>query len=149
MKGLARCPAAPGRADLGAHPRSGCSLNGAAHFVGHVGGALKISLYEWADVFVLPTSQENFGLVLPEALACRTPVITTKGVDIWPELEASGGAVIVDAEPSTLAKEIKAMLEEADRRKQMGERGRQWVMERLTPQVIVYAYESLYREVAG
>ena len=46
-------------------------------FLGLITGAQKVSLYQAADVFVLPTLQENFGLVLTEALACGTPLVTT------------------------------------------------------------------------
>lgn len=44
-------------------------------------GALRAS-----EIFVLPSHQENFGLVVAEALSCGTPVITTKKVNIWREL---------------------------------------------------------------
>ena len=64
-------------------------------FVGFVTGDRKTALYRATDIFALPTSQENFGIVLPEAMACGIPVITTKGVDIWSELDRSGGATIV------------------------------------------------------
>ena len=84
-------------------------------FVGHVSGALKVSLYQACDLFALPTSQENFGFVFPEALASGTPVITTKGVDIWGELLAGGGSSIVDRTPEAFATEIKAILADPTR----------------------------------
>src|SRR5262249_19712285 len=71
-------------------------LAGRVHFLGHIVGAAKTRFLRAADMLVLPSYQENFGLVLVEALACGTPVITTKAVDIWPELEASGSAILMD-----------------------------------------------------
>ena len=120
-------------------------LDDRVRFVGHVVGDLKVSLYQSSDVFVLPTSQENFGLVLPESLACRTPVITTRGVDIWRELEESGSAIIVPARSEELAAAIWALLEDEPRRHEMGERGRRWVFDRLAPEAVVGAYLDLYR----
>lgn len=49
-------------------------------------GEEKIAAYQQADLFVLPTHSENFGIVIAEALACGTPVITTKGTP-WKDLE--------------------------------------------------------------
>lgn len=54
-------------------------------FCGGVYGERKWELYRNADVFVLPTYSENFGIVIAEALASGTPVITTKGTP-WKEL---------------------------------------------------------------
>lgn len=48
-------------------------------------GDQKWQLYHEADVMVLPTYSENFGLVIAESLACGTPVITTEGTP-WQEL---------------------------------------------------------------
>ena len=48
-------------------------------FVGPVDGEAKWDLYRSADLFILPTYSENFGIVIAEAFACGTPVITTKG----------------------------------------------------------------------
>ncbi|MDX2116486.1 MAG: glycosyltransferase [Planctomycetota bacterium] len=117
-----------------------------AAFVGQVVDQDKLSLYEAADLFVLPTSQENFGFVFVEALACRTPVVTTRGVDIWPELEASGGAVIAPADETPLADTLSTLLDRPDRLDQMGHNGRQWVFQSLDPGNVIQQFERMYRQ---
>lgn len=61
-------------------------LEDAFTFYGPVEGAAKWELYRKADLFVLPTHSENFGLVVAEALACGIPAITTKAAP-WELLE--------------------------------------------------------------
>lgn len=124
-------------------------LEDRAHFLGLVVGPEKVSLYEAADVFVLPTSQENFGFVLPEALASGTPAITTKGVDIWPELVESGGAVIVEPEPEPIANAAQELLADGARREEMGRRGRAWVFDHLDGARVVGEYERMYEQAAA
>jgi len=58
-------------------------------FTGPVYGADKDALYRMADLLVLPTYSENFGVVVIEALAQGCPVITTKGTP-WEELHGEG-----------------------------------------------------------
>jgi glycosyltransferase involved in cell wall biosynthesis len=53
---------------------------------GMVAGAAKWSLMRSADVFVLPSHQENFGVSVAEALACGVPVLLTERVAIWEEV---------------------------------------------------------------
>lgn len=112
--------------------------------IGLAKGESKISLYQTAAVFVLPTSQENFGLVLIESLACGTPVITTRGVDIWEELAGAGG-IIVDRTPSALADAIARALASTD--ESVGAAGRAWVFESLDPERLSDAYVSRYRSL--
>ena len=113
-------------------------------FLGFVTGREKISLYQAADVFVLPTSQENWGFVLIEALACSTPLITTKGVDIWPELVSSGGAVIAETTVNAMTEAITDLLQDDSKRTLMGAKGRDWVLENLKLEKILSQYEELY-----
>lgn len=116
--------------------------------LGMVSGKEKVSLYEAADLFALPTEQENFGFVLTESLACRTPVITTPGVGIGPDLAEAGTAVIVPKEPAPFAEAIEQLLDDDDLRRGMGDAGRAWVLKNLDPAVVQNQYESLYREAA-
>jgi glycosyltransferase involved in cell wall biosynthesis len=118
-------------------------------FPGFLDGRDKVSLYQAADVFVLPTSQENFGFVLFEALAAGTPVITTRGADTWPELEQSGGALIVPAETNAIADAIAELLEDPARRVAMGARGRQWVFDNLDGERVIESFERLYTDIAS
>jgi glycosyltransferase involved in cell wall biosynthesis len=124
-------------------------LQDRVHLVGFVSGALKLSLYQASDLFVLPTSQENFGFVLFEALACGTPLITTRGVDTWPELEASGGGVIVDADAGKIAESAAALLADRERLAGMGRSGRAWVFEHLNPATIGASFDEMYRLASG
>jgi len=49
-------------------------------------GEEKLNAYRQADLFILPTYSENFGMTVAESLAAGTPVIVTKGAP-WPEIE--------------------------------------------------------------
>lgn len=124
-------------------------LQDSVHLVGLVTGEAKVSLFEAASVFVLPTSQENFGFVLVEAMAAGTPVITTRGVDIWPELTESGGAIIADADASTFAREVAGLLSDDPRRAEMSEQARSWVMREFDGPALVDRFAHMYASAAG
>lgn len=129
------------------------NLGDRVHMVGQVTGDLKVSLYAACDLFCLPTSQENFGFVFFESLAAGTAVITTRGVDTWPELEASGGTVIV---PETgegmavrIASAITGVLSEEGRSAAIGRTGRSWMFENMRPDQIAARFEAFYGRAAG
>lgn len=115
-------------------------------FAGMVRGELKVSLYQSADAFVLPTSQENFGYVLIEALAAGTPVITTRGVDIWEELQRIG-AIIVEPEAGALAQAIQSLVRDLPEARKTGQRGREWVFREVSRDTVMARYDAMYREV--
>jgi glycosyltransferase involved in cell wall biosynthesis len=118
-------------------------------FPGLVVGDEKISMYNAADMFVLPTSQENFGFVLYEALAAGTPLITTKGVDTWPELESEGGAVISEQDAQKLAEHISSLTSDREALKERGQQGREWIFSEMNPKNIVDRFHKMYLEATG
>ena len=59
-------------------------------WTGMLGGDLKWGAFHAAEVFVLPSHQENFGIAVVEALACGVPVLISNRINIWRELEADG-----------------------------------------------------------
>lgn len=63
-------------------------------FTGMLKGAVKWGAYDVADAFVLPSHQENFGIVVAEALAWGLPVLTTYQVNIWREIKEAGAGII-------------------------------------------------------
>jgi glycosyltransferase involved in cell wall biosynthesis len=52
-----------------------------------------------SEALVLPSHQENFGIVVAEALGCGVPVLISNKVNIWPDIEADGAGLV---EPDTL-----------------------------------------------
>ena len=63
----------------------------------HKWGALAV-----AEIFALPSHQENFGIAVVEALACRVPVLISDKVNIWREiLEERAGLVATDSVEGT------------------------------------------------
>lgn len=63
-------------------------------FVGVARGNRLVSEYRDADVLVLPSRIDAYGLVVPEALACGTPVITTTGVGAASLVQNNGAGVV-------------------------------------------------------
>jgi glycosyltransferase involved in cell wall biosynthesis len=87
----------------------------------------KTIAYRNADLFVLPTLNENFGLTVAEALAAGTPAISTKGAP-WSGLEGEGCGWWIDHGVEPLAAALaRAMALPREALKAMGDKGREWM----------------------
>lgn len=86
-------------------------LENLVHFIGRVDHQKLPLYYNAADLVVIPSSYESFGLVCLEALACGTPVIASH-VGIMPDIldGTENGATIMDPDPRRLAAAITAFL---------------------------------------
>jgi rhamnosyl/mannosyltransferase len=126
-------------------------------FLGDMPQDLLPAYYAAADVLVLPSSHrsEAYGLVLLEAMACGTPVISTElqtGTS-FVNLAGETGLVVPPRDPRALADAIRACLADPAARQRMGERGRQRVedefrVERMVERV-VGVYEDALRAKPG
>jgi glycosyltransferase involved in cell wall biosynthesis/2-polyprenyl-3-methyl-5-hydroxy-6-metoxy-1,4-benzoquinol methylase len=85
-------------------------------------------LYNAADVFVLPSIstrmwKEQFGMVLAEAMACGTPVISTTSGSI-PEVVGDAGLLVPANDPGDLGRAIAAVCRDESLRRNLRDRGR-------------------------
>ena len=69
------------------------------HWLGMLTGACKWGALRAAEAFILPSHQENFGIVVAEAMACGTPVLISDKVNIWREVVAAQAGIV---KPDTL-----------------------------------------------
>jgi glycosyltransferase involved in cell wall biosynthesis len=67
-------------------------------WTGPVNGGLKWGALYASEVMVLPSHAENFGLTVVESLACGVPVLLSKEVNIWREIEADGAGFAAQAD---------------------------------------------------
>src|SRR5690606_22324572 len=95
---------------LHAHVRE-LGLSTHVRFVGWVDSARREQLFANADVVVLPSHAENFGMVVVEALAHARPVITTRGTP-WQGVEHEGCGYWADTTPNALADAIRCLAAE-------------------------------------
>lgn len=109
-----------------------CGMHSHFLLTGMVRGEKKLTLLRRADVFILPSYSENFGIVVAEALACGIPVITTTGTP-WQELQAFDAGRWVRPEKAELACALLELLDLSEsQRRTMGQRGRALVEKRYT-----------------
>ena len=116
-------------------------------FIGPVHGEEKWKLYQQADVFVLPTHSENFGIVVAEALASGTPVITTTGTP-WEELNTHHCGWWVPVGTQSLVEALKEFLRCKDNElESMGKQGRMLIEKRYSCETTASLFLKLYNEI--
>lgn len=117
-------------------------------YLGVVDGAAKAAVYRGADLFVLPTFSENFGVVVPEALAYGLPVITTRGAP-WEGLPRFGCGwwIEIGVEPLRAALAEAMSLPDAERAA-MAERARRYAA-RFDWEAIAAETRQVYRWLVG
>jgi glycosyltransferase involved in cell wall biosynthesis len=112
-------------------------------FTGFVIGQDKDLLLQGADLFVLPTYSENFGIVLAEAMAVGLPIVTTPGVHISIDIaEAQAGIIVDDA--IQLQTAISQLLQSPQLRQELGENGKRLALQKYSWPGIAQKFADLY-----
>lgn len=140
----------PDNEGYGLKVRRWCREQGIADkviFVDHLGPEQVKQAYVDADVFVLPSYTENFGMTVVEAMACGCPVVISDQVNIWREVQEEGAGVVVGLDPPQIADAICRVLGDKDAAKKMGRRGRRAAQRRYGWPRIVEQMTQVYRGV--
>lgn len=115
-------------------------------FSGHIDEQGCLEAYQSHEIFLLPTSQENFGRVLFEAISFGLAVFVPDQVDTWPELESLGATAISQNELS-IQREVSAHLErELPMRRLDVERRSKAARDFLRKESLIQGYESMYSD---
>jgi glycosyltransferase involved in cell wall biosynthesis len=86
-------------------------------WTGMISGAMKWGTIRAAEIFVLPSHQENLGIVVPEALASGVPAMISNKVNIWREIEADGAGIVSEDTLQGICELLQAYLEMSEEKK--------------------------------
>jgi glycosyltransferase involved in cell wall biosynthesis len=115
-------------------------------FTGPLFGPDKLKAYVDADVYVLPSSYEIFGITVLEACACGTPVVITDRCGIAEAIKGQAG-LVVPYDKDQLRDALLHMLSDERMRLDFGRRGRLLVQERYNWARIAGQIEGIYRSL--
>jgi glycosyltransferase involved in cell wall biosynthesis len=116
-------------------------------FVGPQYGESKWDFLRSADVMVLPTYSENFGIVVAEALAVGVPVITTKGTP-WEDLESYQCGWWIELSVSNLKRSLEEVMQTPENQiKTMGANGQSLVKYKYDIKAVAKNMRALYQKI--
>jgi glycosyltransferase involved in cell wall biosynthesis len=118
-------------------------------FIGPVHGAHKWLLFKNAELFILPSRSENFGIVVLEAMAMSCPVIVTPEMGIASTVAEANCGRVVAGEPRLLASAVNDLLGDEEKRKSMGESGKAMAENRFQWDRIAGQMEQVYGQLTG
>lgn len=118
-------------------------------FAGELRGRELSHAFQAADLFILPSHSENFGMVVGEALGYACPVIATQGCP-WSGLEKHDCGWWPRTSVSDIAKALRmATSMNSVELRQMGLRGQKWIEDEFSWDSTTRQMITLYRSVIG
>lgn len=100
-------------------------------FCGPLTGKIKRAAYTEADVFVVPSRQENMSIVAVEACACGTPVVITESCD-FNEIEEFGAGLVVSGDCKSIINGVIEILSNPNIKREMGNNAKKMVHKMFT-----------------
>ncbi|MEM3484500.1 MAG: glycosyltransferase [Candidatus Methanomethyliaceae archaeon] len=117
------------------------------HFIGMVTGEDRLSALADADLFILTSHSENFGMAAAEALAAGLPVLLSDQVGIARQVARAGAGAIVPLDVSSIAHAWSALLDNPGELKAMGKRGRKLVQQEYDADAVARRMLDVYYQV--
>ena len=122
-----------------------CQANhmGNVRFTGAVVHDEVPAYFALADVFIIPTLQDNWSLVVPEAMACKLPIACSLYNGCWPELVYGGNGWVFDPlDRENLVRTLKQIMVDADRWEAMGRASLELVQNHSPKKIAEGLYEN-------
>ncbi|MFC2043237.1 glycosyltransferase [Chloroflexota bacterium] len=101
-------------------------------FTGMLSGKDKLAAFNDADVFVLSSYTENFGVALVEAMTCGMPVVISDRVNIWREIADAEAGLVTKCDADDVYKGMSILLNDRELRVKLGHNARGLVAEKYT-----------------
>ncbi len=117
------------------------------HFSGWVEGEQKRHTLMQADIFVLPSFSENFGVAVLEAMSFGIPVLVTAQVALAGPISGAGAGLIIDGSAQSIAAALTELAADPERRRRMGEAGRALAASQFSWPAVAAQLDQQYRDI--
>jgi glycosyltransferase involved in cell wall biosynthesis len=116
-------------------------------WAGEVRGDEKASAFALADLFVLPSHSENFGIAVVEAMAAGVPVVVSGGVPLADRIVDAGAGWRCGTDAASVESAIRQALTAEVDRQAIGERGRELVKSEYSVEAMGRRLKALYAQI--
>ncbi len=123
------------------------SLSSRSTITGFVTGELKAALLQDADLFVLPSYYENFGIAVAEAMVAGTPVVISDQVHIWQEVKDAEAGWVSPCEVDALTECLREALDSAEERQRRGANAQDYALKNYSWDAIARAMIQAYQQI--
>jgi glycosyltransferase involved in cell wall biosynthesis len=124
-------------------------LDGRVRFLGEIKGDVRREALADADLFILTSHSENFGMAAAEAMAAGVPVLLSDKVGICRSAVAAGAGAVTSLEVPEIARTWLRLLNNPQDLHRMGERGAAFVRREYEPDIVAHRMIQMYREIVG
>jgi glycosyltransferase involved in cell wall biosynthesis len=118
-------------------------------WTGFLKGEDKRAAFTDADVFVLPSWSENFGIAVVEAMAAGCPVVVTDQVAIHGDISQAGAGYVTPCDADAIAEALIRVLAEPSARAAMGNKGKCLTETHYSPAAVTSRLLAAYREIGN
>lgn len=113
-------------------------------WTGFLTGQAKLAALAAADLFVLPSYSENFGIAVVEAMAAGLPVVISDQVGIHHEVSKSNAGLVTPCTKEPLVAALRKLIANASQRQRLGSNGRQLVNEFFSQEAMTRRLSAMY-----
>jgi glycosyltransferase involved in cell wall biosynthesis len=117
--------------------------------IGTIGLAEKRALLQASSALVLPSTGENFGLAVAEAMAVGCPVIVCSGVALQETIALVGAGIVAERNVASIAAALRTVIENPEDAARMGAAGSRIVDDKFTWRISAAGLEAAYASVVA